>query len=127
LKLAHGGERAFNDRVHFLRLAAVAMRQVLVDHSRRKSALKRSAPGEALELDGLVVQLEERSADLVLLDAALRRLEERDPKAVRLIELRFFGGCTLAEAAAVLGVTPRQAARWWAASRLLLTEELERG
>jgi DNA-directed RNA polymerase specialized sigma24 family protein len=79
-----------------------------------------------VELDGLVDEYELRSGDLVELESALQRLEARDPEAVRLIELRFFGGCSMEETAENLGISVRQARRWWAAARVQLKHELER-
>jgi RNA polymerase sigma factor (TIGR02999 family) len=127
LKVARSGERGWADRMHFVRLASAAMRQVLVDHARRRESLKRKPSGERVELEALVHDLESRSGPLLDLEGALERLGRRDPRAVRLVELRFFGGCSLAQAAESLGVSERQATRWWAATRLLLAEELERG
>ena len=127
LRLAGDGARACVDRNHFVQLASLAMRQVLVDHARAKQRDKRRAPGLRVELEDLVAEYERRSGGLVALDAALERLAKRDPDAVRLIELRFFGGRSMEEAAELLGVSERQARRWWAAARLQLHEELERG
>jgi RNA polymerase sigma-70 factor, ECF subfamily len=124
LKLCRGDEDGFVDREHFLRLAATAMRQVLVDHARRRDAEKRRDPGERVELDGLVAEFERRSGGLVELDCALERLTQRDPELVRLIELRFFGGHEMAEVAALLGISERSAARRWKTARLYLLGEL---
>jgi RNA polymerase sigma factor (TIGR02999 family) len=127
IKVTGGQEREWADRAHFLRVASNAMRQVLVDHARRKSSLKRGADRMHVHLDGLVLSMEQRSGGLLGLDEALHRLQERDPQAVQLVELRFFGGCTLAEAAVAMGITERQASRWWDATRLILHEELGYG
>jgi RNA polymerase sigma-70 factor (ECF subfamily) len=127
MKVAGGREREWADRDHFLRAASNAMRQVLVDHARRKSSLKRGADRVKLELDGLLLAMDQSSGGLIDLDEALKRLQERDPVGVQLVELRFFGGCSLAEAARVLKVSERQAARWWDAIRIILDAELSRG
>ena len=82
---------------------------------------------EVVTFDGLVDGLEHRAtASLVDLDAALERLEGRDPNMVRLIEMRFFAGSTLEEAASTLGITTRTAIRWWNTGRAWLKMELER-
>jgi len=124
IKVTGTSEREWSDRAHFLRVASNAMRQVLVDHARRKASLKRGADRTHVHLDGMVLSMDQRSGGLVDLDDALRRLQLRDPQAVQLVELRFFGGCTLAEAATAMGITERQASRWWEATRLILHEEL---
>ena len=126
LKLTHG-ERKWTDRTHFLKVASAAMRQVLVDHARRKKTLKRGEEATHGELDEFVQSLEQGTGSLIELDEALLRLAQRDPKAVLLVNLHFFGGCTMAEMAEVLGVSERHAARTWRVTRLLLKEELERG
>lgn len=127
LRLCGEPGRAFADRKHFLQLASLAMRQVLVDHARAKQRQKREPNGMRVELEGLVEEYERRSGGLVELDEALARLERRDPEAAALIELRFFGGRSMEEAAELLGVSERQARRWWAAARLQLQEDLEGG
>ena len=114
-----------NDRAHFLKIAAAAMRTILVDHARAKQASKRSAPGERLPLDDLVEALEARSTDLVQLDAALEKLAETDQTLAKLVELRFFSGCTNEESAEALGVSPRQTVRWFQAARAWLKRELK--
>jgi RNA polymerase sigma factor (TIGR02999 family) len=125
-KLCGHGDRVYTDRQHFLRVAAKAMGQVLIDHARRRAADKRSAPGGRVELEGLVAEFDERSGGLVALGAALERLEQRDPQLVRLVELRFFGGHEVPEAAEILGISERTAARLWKAARLFLRDEMSR-
>lgn len=127
LRLCRGAARPWADRRHFLRLASRVMRQVLVDHARAKHSDKRRPTGERTELESLVDAYDARSGGLVELEEALTRLEARDPQAVRLIELRFFGGHSMEETAELLGVSERQARRWWAAARLQLQAELEDG
>lgn len=124
LKLRGAGGGEFQDRQHFLRVAAAAMRQILVDHARRRNAKKRRGDGVRVELDSLTDELERRSGGLLELDAALSRLKERDPVLVELVELRFFGGYDLCEAAALLGLSPRTAERRWKVARLILRDEL---
>jgi len=125
LKLCRPDGAGWVDREHFLRLAATAMRQILVDHARRRAAEKRREPGERVELDGLVAEFERRSGGLIELDAALERLAQRAPELVRLIELRFFGGHDMTDVAALLGISERTAARRWNAARLYLIKELD--
>ena len=127
LRMCKGAKGPWTDRNHFLHLASRVMRQVLVDHARAKRAAKRETPGTRTDLDVLVEAFEERSGGLLELEVALQRLQARDPEAVRLIELRFFGGHSMEETARLLGVSGRQAQRWWSAARLQLRAELERG
>ncbi|MBL8858090.1 MAG: sigma-70 family RNA polymerase sigma factor [Planctomycetes bacterium] len=126
LKLGIHAAAGATDRAHFMRLAGRAMRQILVDHARRKSAQKRADPGLRVELDDLVGEYERRSGGLVELEEAIARLQAKDPELVQLIELRFFAGRSMDEVAEVLGISPRSAARRWEVARLFLKGELER-
>jgi RNA polymerase sigma-70 factor (ECF subfamily) len=118
------------DRAHFLRVAARAMRQVLVDHSRRRCAAKR-VPRELLVdidplLDALANDYEARSRqDLTALDAGLDKLAAAYPNLAELVELHFFGGRTIAECAELLHVSERQAFRWWQTARAFLHREVD--
>ena len=123
LRLAgiRGGD--FNHRVHFFGAAARAMRRVLVDHSRQRRALKRShlpAPDltEAPE-QGVDLRL-----DLVELDDALERLAVVAPGPARVVELRYFGGCSIEETAAFLGVSTATVKRHWTFARAWLHRAL---
>jgi RNA polymerase sigma factor (TIGR02999 family) len=126
LRLADAGPLSVNGRRHFLRLAARAMRQILVDSARARGAYKRGGGGEwrRITLDGDLAGAEENPWDVLALHDALERLAALDPELERLVELRFFTGLTVAEAATVLGVSPRKAAKNWAAVRLWLRKEL---
>lgn len=123
LRLCSGSSDT-RDRHHFLHVAARAMRSVLVDHTRRKRRLKRQATGERVLLDELVEAAQARSDDLLALDEALERLAVVDADMARLVDLRFFAGLSVAEAATVLGMSPRQAAREWVTARAWLRKEL---
>ncbi|MEZ6017099.1 MAG: ECF-type sigma factor [Planctomycetota bacterium] len=120
---------SWQGRDHFLRIAARAMRQILVDHGRRRSAEKRPPRSRRVELEGVLEgmsrQYEERAVDIVALDKALCLLEARDPKLAELVELHFFGGRSMVECAAYLGVSERQAFRWWKTARAFLHREVE--
>lgn len=125
LRLCRPGASPYQGRDHFMAVAAVAMRTVVVDHARRKAAGKRSAAGGRVELDALVREYEDRAGDLLELDQALARLAEADPLLAQLVELRFFGGQPMEECARVLGLSERQAYRWWQAARAVLRQELK--
>ncbi len=117
-------EGGWQDREHFYAVAARAMRSVLVDHARRRGALRRQAPGARVELDGVVASFEERAGDLAALDAALEELAARDQELARIVELRFFGGMQHPAIARVLGVPLRRVERGWSTARAWLLTRL---
>ena len=107
------------DRVHFLGVAAKAMRSALADRARARTAAKRPQ-GRSLPLDDVVASYEDRSLDLVALDEALEVLEEADPELARIVELRVFAGLEVRAIAESLGVSERTLQRrWQAATRWL--------
>jgi RNA polymerase sigma factor (TIGR02999 family) len=120
-----GAAIRWQDRSQFLCFAAQAMRNVLVDHARRRKTQKRSAPAARLELDEALAAYEIRALDLLALDEALERLAQHDAELARLFELRFFGGLTGAETAVVLGLTERQVEGAWVTARGWLRRELD--
>jgi RNA polymerase sigma factor (TIGR02999 family) len=126
LKLVDQTRADFHDRTHFLAVAARAMRQVLVDHARRHRASKRGGGQRHVDLDAAEVAVEERAEELLALDEALKRLADLSPRLGQVVELRFFGGLTEEEAAAVMGVTARTLRRDWVKARGWLHQELER-
>jgi RNA polymerase sigma factor (TIGR02999 family) len=105
LRLSGGAELHWNDRVHFYAVAAQMMRRVLVDHARGRDAAKRGGSVIKVSLDEARDPAVESGADVVALDDALAGLEALDPRKSRIVELRFFGGLTLEETAAVLGIS----------------------
>jgi RNA polymerase sigma factor (TIGR02999 family) len=105
LRLSGGDELHWNDRVHFYAVAAQMMRRVLVDHARGRGAAKRGGSVVKVSLDEARDPAVESGADVVALDDALASLEALDPRKSRIVELRFFGGLTLEETAAVLGIS----------------------
>ncbi|MCP4657831.1 MAG: sigma-70 family RNA polymerase sigma factor [bacterium] len=102
----------WRNRAHFFTLAARLMRRILVDHARSYSASKRGG-GHRLALEEADARSEPRDVDLIALDHALERLTELDPRQGRLVELRFFGGLTIAETAEVIGISPATVKREW--------------
>jgi RNA polymerase sigma factor (TIGR02999 family) len=120
LKLSSEEARSWNDRTHFFRAAAQAMRQILVDRARAKATRKRAIDPEALDMhqpDLADASVDER---VLLVDEMMTRLEAEDPDSVRLITLKFFGGLTNQEIAAMDGVTERTVERHWAYAKALL-------
>ena len=127
LRLVDGEAVGWESRAHFFGAAAQAMRRVLVDHARRRSAVKRGGEWERVTLVTDLAAEAHTATDLLDLHAALERLAALDPERARLVELRFFAGLTLDEAADMLGVSRRKAAKDWAATRLWLLQELDAG
>jgi RNA polymerase sigma factor (TIGR02999 family) len=119
-----------SDRAHFFRLAATAMRSILVDHARSKGRGKRGGDRQRVALDGGGDALEQAEGvahhELVDLDESLERLEAVDEQLARIVELRFFAGLTAAESAEVLGVSARTVERGWRTARAWLGSDLGR-
>ena len=124
LRLAHGPEVDWQSRSHFYRIAARAMRQVMVDAARRRGAVRRGGAWRRVTLEPGIVSDEAADHDVLALHEALERLGQLDSSLEQLIELRFFSGLTLEETADTLGVSRRKAAKDWAAARLWLRREL---
>lgn len=127
LKLADQGEGVdWQGRAHFLAIASRAMRQILVDYARRKSAGKRGGDWERTTLTHRQLGVEVRLEDLLSLDAALDRLDRVDPRLRQVVEHRFFAGMTEEEVAEVLEVSARTVQRDWTKARAWLYKELYR-
>ena len=126
VKLA-GSSLEWNDRRHFFRVAARAMRQIVIDHARRFQTQKRGLGQTALDLDALEVA-EPPAAfaaeTLMALDAALLRLAEQSPRLAQVVEYRFFGGLSVEETANTLDVSERTVKRDWRLARAFLQSEL---
>lgn len=124
LRIARQQGASWRGREHFLAVAATAMRQVLVDHARRRSATKRGGAAQRVTLDD-VHAAASRDVDLVALDEALGRLAELNPRHVRLVELRAFAGLSVDDTAAALGVSPRTVNNEWRFVQAWLRRELD--
>jgi RNA polymerase sigma factor (TIGR02999 family) len=128
MKLAASPGAGVQDRSHFLAVAARAMRQVLVDHARRRDAVKRGAGVEPATFTGRRLASPDlsvlESEELLALDDALDRLDAIDTRLRQVVELRFFGGLTDSEVGEVLGVTRRTVQRDWTRARAWLYGEL---
>jgi RNA polymerase sigma-70 factor, ECF subfamily len=116
----------WQDRAHFFAVASRAMRRILVDHARRHN-LKRGAGVPHVGLDEVAVMSADRTGDVVALDDALNALARLDPRKVQIIEMRFFGGLSLEETAAVLKVSPATVRRDWSIAKFWLCRELGGG
>ena len=115
---------SFNNRSHFFGAASEAMRRILVDIARSKKRLKRGGGRQRIELNDACVAVESSPDTLLILDEALTRLSQTDPEAAKLIQLSFYGGLTLEQAAEVLGVSLRTAYRYWAFARAWLYDNM---
>ena len=116
--------RQWDGRGHFFAAAAEAMRRILIESARRRLSLKRG--GDRVREDDVShLVTPERPEDLLALDEALDRLAAGNPEAAELVKLRYFAGFTNAEAAALLGMSPRKADQVWAYARAWLREDLE--
>ena len=124
LRLMSPTGRDFQDRVHFLSFASRAMRSILVDHARRKRALKRDRSSEEIALDSVVVSFEDRVEDLEALEVALQKLEQFDPEMGRIVQLRFFGGVDVPSLCEITGMARRTLERRWNATRAWLRKEM---
>ncbi|MEM1180326.1 MAG: sigma-70 family RNA polymerase sigma factor [Acidobacteriota bacterium] len=110
----------WRSRAHFLAMAATSMRRILIDQARHRNSVKRGGLTTSVGLDEAVELAIEVAPQLLALDEALERLAAMDPEQGRLVELRYFGGLTVAETAEVLGVTERTVKRRWRTARIWL-------
>ena len=125
LKLAEEVRARAMSRTHFMSLASRVMRQILVDHARARSAGKRGGGDlNRITLSGVTVDDPSRPIDLLVLEEALEELTRLSQRKARLIELRFFGGLSEAEAAEVLGVSRASATRQWRMIRAWLSHRM---
>jgi RNA polymerase sigma factor (TIGR02999 family) len=124
LKLVDQSEADWENRTHFFSVASQAMRQIIVDHARKKTAEKRGGGAEHIDFEEGRMAPQESAAALVSVDRALDALAERDERMARVVELRFFGGMTQEESAAVLDVSARTVRRDWTAAKAWLAKAL---
>jgi len=127
LRLADQREVHWKNREQFMGVAAQLMRRILVDYSRGHDAQKRGKGFEKVFLEEAADISKGKAADVVALDEALTRLAEFDPEQARLVEVRFFGGLSIDEAAGILGVSRTTVKRNWNVVKAWLARELRRG
>jgi RNA polymerase sigma factor (TIGR02999 family) len=121
-----GEDVSWESRAHFFGIAARTMRQILVDYARAHKAEKRGAGNAKLSLDEKIIDLsDERAAELLALNDALEAFAELDPQKARLVELRFFGGFSVEEAAKLLGISVPTAVRYWRTAKAWLAHEIK--
>ena len=119
-----GQEASWQNRAHFMGVAAQMMRRVLVDHARRRQASRRGSGGLKLALDEALNLSDERATDLIALDEALTALAEFDPQKSRMVELRYFAGLSIEEAAQALGISTATFGRQWRTVKAWLYHEI---
>jgi RNA polymerase sigma factor (TIGR02999 family) len=124
LKLVDQDRAGWNDRTHFLAIAATAMRRILVDYARRRKRLKRGGGRRPVTLDDAMLLADQRADELIALDDALSALAAVSERLSRVVECRFFAGLTTEETAAVLQVTSRTVERDWQKARAWLFARL---
>jgi RNA polymerase sigma factor (TIGR02999 family) len=126
LRLAGHENRAWNGRAHFFGAAAEAMRRILIENARRKSAARHGAGQARLDIQEIEISAAGTDDELLAIHEALDKLAARDKQKAELVKLRYFVGLTTEEAAEVLGISVPTADRWWNLSRAWLFEEIER-
>ncbi len=125
LKLVAQRNANWQSRAHFFALASQLMRRILVDYARSRLRAKRGGKQVKLPLDEALLFTEDRCDELLALDESLERLEKLDARQSRIVELRFFGGLTVEEAAEVLGISPKTVKREWSTAKAWLYGELK--
>jgi RNA polymerase sigma factor (TIGR02999 family) len=124
LRLA-GQNADFENRTHFFAVAATMMRRILVDNARARAAAKRPQPGLQITLDPAIPSPAPDALEVLSLDQALSELAARDPRQAQLVELRYFGGLTVEEAATFLGLSARTIKRDWNLAKAWLYQRLK--
>ncbi len=114
----------WKNRGHFFSVAAMAMRQIVIDYARRRQALRRGGDQQPIDLEESQNLVDEQTEMLIALDQALDRLSQLNERLTRVVECRFFAGLSLAETAEALGVTRKTVQRDWLKAQALLKREL---
>lgn len=127
LRLIDQRQVSWRDRAHFFGVAAQIMRNILVDHARRRHSEKRGGAMQRVTLDGTLVAQEDDRLDVILLDDALSRLEAIFPQQGRIVELRYFSGLTIEETAEAMRISPATVKREWTLARAWLRRSMTVG
>jgi len=126
MRLVRTADRTWNNRTHFIGVAAQLMRTILVDYARKWRADKRATHLKRVPLAEEIICSPERSEALVALDDALKQLAVVSPRQCRVVELRYFGGLSVEDTAHVLGISEKTVKRDWAVARVWLQAEIEK-
>jgi RNA polymerase sigma factor (TIGR02999 family) len=125
LRLANRDCFSVRDRAHFYAIAALMMRQILIDHARKENAIRRGGMAVTLSLGQVSdPSIESSDIDLLALDSAMKQLALLDERQCKIVELRFFGGLSIEEVADVVDISPATAKRDWATARIWLHRNL---
>jgi RNA polymerase sigma factor (TIGR02999 family) len=127
LRLLKDAKLSWENRAHFIGIAARSMRQILVERARARGAAKRGGGAVRVTVDSGLIAAAAPPLDLETLDEALTRLGQVDPDLARVVDVRFFGGLSIEEAAEALGISPATVKRRWTLAKAWLMRELERG
>lgn len=127
LKLIDQSQSHINDRAHFFALSSVAMRHILVDYARSRSAAKRGGSLTPISLDDVNIAVEDRAHELLMLDQALEKLAAINERLAKVVEHKFFGGLTNEEVATVLGISVPTVKRDWQFARTWLYQHIHAG
>jgi RNA polymerase sigma-70 factor (ECF subfamily) len=122
---AHGLE--LESRTHFLAVCSQIIRRILVDHARHRASLKRGGDADRVSLSDALLGTPAKVVDVLAIDEALSSLAALDPRKVRVVEMRYFGGLSLEETAEALGISPETAKRDWRAAKAYLLAALSPG
>lgn len=125
VRLVGQRQQQWQNKNQFVRVAASIMRRILVDYSRNHNAEKRGGKGEKILLDETRIVLKGRTADIAAVDEVLNRLAEIDPQQAHVVELRFFAGLSVEEAAGALGISPATVKRDWNVAKTWLAREMK--
>ena len=124
LRLVDQTNPHYQNRAHFFAISAQLMRQILVDYARKRRSRKRGGEVRLVSLEEDMIVSEERSANVVALDDALKTLTQIDPRKSQIVELRFFGGLSIEETAEVLQISPGSVMRDWTLAKAWLRREI---
>jgi RNA polymerase sigma factor (TIGR02999 family) len=124
MKMVDITQISWQNRAHFIGVAANQMRRILVDHARAHNAEKRGGEFHILTLNEEIDKANEQSTELIALDDALNELAKMDPEKARIVELRYFGGLTVEETAEVMGVSDITIKRHWRMAKAWLFGQL---
>ena len=125
IKLIGDQNVSWENRAHFFGIAAQSMRQILVDHARKRNAKKRGGGQINLSIDEILKVSEKADEQVLNLDEALKKLEAVDKRAAKIVELRYFSGLTIEETAKVLNISPSTAKRDWNFAKAWLYREIQ--
>jgi RNA polymerase sigma factor (TIGR02999 family) len=125
LRLVGDGDRTWENRAHFFAAASEAMRRILIENARRKSALKRGGGFSRLDIDDIDLASVTQDDRILLINDALEKLQVEDPEKARIVVMKYFGGMTNQEVATSLGVTERTVERRWTFAKTWLFENIQ--